>query len=57
MNVSLMPVVIFPEAVERQIRAIIYEHEDVASPLIISPLAMLGFLTLGGTDEEQAIYR
>ena len=29
----------------------------VASPVIIGPVAMLGFLDTGGTDEGQAIYR
>ena len=29
----------------------------MASPVIIGPLAMLGFLDIGGTDERQAIYR
>ena len=29
----------------------------LASPVIISPIAMLGFLERGGTDEGQAIYR
>jgi len=29
----------------------------LASPVIIGPVAMLGFLDTGGTDEGQAIYR
>ncbi len=29
---------------------------ELAYPLIIRPLAMSGFLYLGGSDEEQAIY-
>lgn len=29
----------------------------VASPVIIGPVAMLGFLDNGGTDAGQAIYR
>ena len=32
-------------------------EEAVASPVIIGPVAMLGFLEPGGTDEGQAIYR
>ena len=32
-------------------------EKGLASPVIIGPVAMLGFLDNGGTDEGQAIYR
>ena len=44
---------------EERIIKILQAHEAgvLASPVIIGPLAMLGFLDIGGTDERQAIYR
>ena len=33
------------------------DKAELASPVIIGPVAMLGFLDNGGTDEGQAIYR
>ncbi len=52
---------VFIEFPQRFLRSDIYaisiQDFSVASPVIIGPVTMLGFLDSGGTNEGQAIYR